>query len=321
MIQYILFLLGIFLLVKGANYLINGASSLAAKMKIPTLIIGLTVVSLGTTSPELFVNIIAAIKGTTEIGFGNIIGANMTTILLVLGVTALIYPIKVERSAIWKEIPVALLAVIVLFIVSNYLLIDKININSITRVSGLLMLCFFAIFIYYSIEVFKQNKKKLEKRKIGVKQNSNLAIAAMIIGGIIGLFIGARLTVDGAVFTAQQLGLSQFLISATIISIGTSLPELVTGITAARKHETGIVVGNVAGATIFNIFWILGITSLITPITIPSFINTDIIMMGIATILLLVLIFIGRKMEIERWQGALLILLYIAYIIFIIIRG
>lgn len=321
MIQYILFLVGIYLLIKGADYLVSGASSLAARMKVPTIIIGLTIVALGTTMPELIVNVIAALKGASEVGFGNIIGSNIANILLVLGVTALIYPIKVERTAIWKEIPISFLAVIVLFIVSNYVFIDKITMNTITRSSGLLMLCFFAIFVYYSVQVFKQNKKKLEKREIGIKTKSGIVTSIMIIGGFIGLFIGGKLVVEGAVFVAQQLGLSQFLISATIIAMGTSLPELVTGITAAKKHETGIAVGNVAGANIFNIFWILGITALIAPIAIPSFINTDIIIMGAVTLLLLAFIFIGRKMEIERWQGALFILLYIAYIIFVVIRG
>lgn len=321
MIEYILFFIGIALLIKGADFLVDGASSLAARMHIPTIIIGLTIVAFGTTAPELVVNVMAALKGTPQVGFGNIIGSNIANILLVLGVTALIFPIKVERTAIWKEIPVALLAVIVLFIVSNYVIIDKIDMNTITRASGLILLCFFGIFIYYSIEVFRQNKKKLEKREIGVEHRPTIPIALMIIGGLVALFIGGKWTVDGAVFIAQQVGLSQFLISATVIAIGTSLPELATGITAARKQQTGIAVGNVAGANIYNIFWILGITALIAPVAVPSFINTDIMIMGAATLLLLAFIFIGKHREIERWQGGIFIGLYVAYIVFLIMRG
>ncbi len=318
---YILFFVGIFLLIKGADYLVEGASSLATRMHVPTIIIGITIVAIGTTMPELIVNILAAIEGNAEIGFGNIIGSNIANILLVLGITALITPIKVERNAIWKEIPITLIAVAVLFVVSNSVIIDQSHTNLITRTSGIIMLIFFVIFIYYSIEIFKQTRKKLQKASVNIKERNPVLTAGMILGGLVGLFIGGRWVVDGAVTIAQQLGLSQFLISATIIAIGTSLPELVTGITAARKNETGVIVGNVAGANIFNIFWILGITALITPIAVPAFINVDIIFMGIVTLILLFLIFVGKSREIERWQGGVLLALYLAYMVFIILRG
>jgi len=183
------------------------------------------------------------------------------------------------------------------------------------------MLIFFIIFIYYSVEIFRQTRKKLEKKTVSIKERHPVIIALMILGGLVGLFIGGRWVVDGAILIAEQLGLSQFLISTTIIAVGTSLPELATAITAARKNETGVVVGNIAGANIFNIFWIFGITALITPLTVPAFINTDILFMGIATLILLGLIFIGKPRKIERWQGALLLALYVAYIVYVVIRG
>jgi len=319
--QYLLFIIGIFLLIKGASYIVDGASSLATKMNIPIIIIGITIVSIGTTMPELVVNIISAIKGSTEVAFGNIIGSNIANILLIIGLTAVIYPIKVERTTIWKEIPIMLIAIAVLFVVSNSVLIDKVNVNTITRTGGIILLFFFVVFIYYSIKIFKQTRKKLEKTKIEIKKRTNLKIWLMIIGGLVCLFIGGKWAVDGAIFTARQLGLSEFLISASIIAIGTSLPELVTGITAAKKHKTDIVIGNVAGANIFNIFWVLGITAIIAPIAIPSFVNIDIMIMGIATILLLSFIFIGKSKEIERWQGVLFLIMYVGYIIFISLRG
>ncbi len=322
MIQEItLFLVGIFLLVKGADYLVRGSSSLASRLKIPTIIIGITIVAIGTTMPELVVNIIAALEGNPEIGFGNIIGSNIANILLVLGITALIHPIKIERDAIWKEIPITLIAVVVLFVISNSAMIDGLKPNTVTRTNGLIMLTFFAVFIYYTVEIFRQTRKKLEKEGLNIGDKNRILIAVMILGGLIGLFIGGKWTVDGAVFFAEYFGLSQFLISATIIAIGTSLPELATAITAAKRKDTGFIVGNVAGANIFNIFWILGITALIAPIAVPAFINADIIFMGIATLILLALIFIGKTKDIERWEGGILLGLYIAYLVFIGVRG
>ncbi|MCK4552742.1 hypothetical protein KAT80_00885 [Candidatus Pacearchaeota archaeon] len=183
MIEYILLVIGIGILIKGADFLVEGSSSLAQKFKVPTLVIGLTIVAFGTSMPELIVNILAVLKGSTEVAFGNIIGSNIANILLVLGITAIICPIKIERSTIWKEIPFALLAVVVLFIVSNYLLIDKINLSSLTRVSGLLMLCFFGIFIYYTIELAKKSKKQLDNQELEIKKHSNWIISLMILGG------------------------------------------------------------------------------------------------------------------------------------------
>ena len=329
MIEYILFVLGIVLLIKGADYLVEGSSSLAKKLGIPTLVIGLTIVAFGTSMPELIVNIFAALKGSTEVAFGNIIGSNIANILLVLGIVAIICPIKVKSSTIWKEIPFALLAVIVLFVISNYLLIDNINITSLTRVSGIILLCFFVIFIYYAIGLAKKYKVQLNKGKtevikhqdINIEKHKGITIFLMILGGLVGLYFGGKWVVEGAIFIAQQFGLSEFLISATIIAIGTSLPELVTGVIAAKKKDSELAVGNSVGSNIFNIFWVLGITALITPIMIPNFINLDMVFLGIATLLLFLALFVGKKHEIERWQGWVFVLLYIAYIVFIIIRG
>lgn len=321
MIEYVLFLIGILILIKGADFLVEGASTLAHRMRVPTLVIGLTLVAFGTSLPELIVNIFAAIKGSTDIAFGNIIGSNIANILLVLGIVAIISPIKVKRPTIWKEIPFCLLAVVVLFIASNYLLIDKINIISLTKVSGLIFLCFFVIFLYYTVNLAKKSKRQLDKEDVEIKTYSGRKIFLMVFAGLVCLYFGGKWIVDGAVLAAKQLGLSEFLISATILAIGTSLPEVITGITAARKKETGLAVGNVLGSNIFNIFWILGVTALIAPIAIPQFINMDMIFLGGATFLLFLFLFMGKKHELERWQGLAFILLYIFYIVFIVIRG
>ncbi len=321
MLEVILFVIGIALLIKGADYLVKGSSSLAKKLGVPTLMIGLTIVAFGTSMPELIVNIIAAIKGSTEVAFGNIIGSNIANILLVLGITAIICPIKIQHSTVWKEIPFALLAVIVLFVVSNHVLIDKIDISTLTRVGGIIMLCFFTIFIYYAIELAKRNRAQLEDKKIVITKYKNSIIALMIFGGLVGLYFGGKWVVEGAIFIAQQLGLSEFLISATIVAVGTSLPELITGITAARKKDVDLSVGNAVGSNIFNIFWILGITAIIAPVIIPLFINIDIIILMSVTFLLFIFLFIGKRHELERWQGFVFIALYIAYLVFLGIRG
>jgi cation:H+ antiporter len=319
--EYFLFILGLVFLVKGAGLLVDASSSLAKKLNVSTLIIGLTVVAFGTSLPELMVNIFAALQGATDVAFGNIIGSNIANILLVLGAVALISPIKVGESTVWKEIPFALLAVVVLFVVSNYLLIDNIVITTITRVSGLMLLLFFTIFIYYVFGLSRKKKPIATKKKMEIVKHGNYTIAIMIILGLVGLFWGGKWVVEGAVFVAQQFGLSEFLISATIIAIGTSLPELVTGITAAKRKDVDLAVGNSIGSNIFNIFWILGITAVIAPVVIPSFINLDILILGAVTFLLFIFMFIGKKHEVSRWKGVVFILLYIAYMAFLIIRG
>ncbi len=322
MIEYVLFVIGIFLLIKGADYLVEGSSSLAKRLNVSTLVIGLTIVAFGTSTPELFVNIFSAVKGSTDVAFGNILGSNIANILLVLGVVAMISPIKMSRSTKWKDIPFSFLAVVVLLIVSNYFLIDRININSLTKVSGLIFLSFLAVFLYYTYLSAKRTKTKFKLKDIDIEgERQKYVIFFMIVGGLIALYFGGEWVVAGAVTISEALGLSQFLISATIIAIGTSLPELATGLVAVKKKDTELAVGNVLGSNIFNIFWILGITALIAPIAIPSFINFDIIFLGFATLLLFAFLFMGRKETLEKWQGFTFILLYMAYILYIIYRG
>jgi len=321
MLEYILFAIGIFLLIKGAGLLVDGSSSLAKRMRISTLVVGLTIVAFGTSTPELIVNLISALKGSSDIAFGNIIGSNIANILLVLGITAIIFPIKVKRSTIWKEIPFALLAVVILFILSNYFLIEGVKVNSLTRVSGLILLAFFAIFLYYTFDLAKKSRDKIKKEDFVVKKHTKLQIFLLIVSGLVGLYFGGKWVVEGAIFVAQQFGWSEFLISATVIAIGTSLPELATGIAAARRKDPGIAVGNVVGSNIFNILWILGITAVVAPIRIPGFINFDLILIGFITFLLFIFLFLNKKHELKRWQGIVFVLSYIAYIVFIVMRG
>ncbi len=318
---YLLFIVGITLLIKGADWLVNGSSSIAKRFGIPTLIIGLTIVAFGTSMPELIVSIMAALEGKTDVAFGNVVGSNMANILLILGAAAVIYPLRVKRSTIWKEVPFSLLAALVLLIISNDLLIDELQIFSLTRVDGLVLLTFFAVFLYYIVEVARSQRSKVAAKEVGAERQPMWRSLVLILVGIIGLWLGGMWVVDGASLIAVSLGASPYLIAATIVAVGTSLPELVTSVTAALKKDTDLAVGNVVGSNIFNIFWILGITSLIEPVEIPSAINTDVIFLLLVTGLLFFFMFIGTRHKLTRGQGALFLVLYAAYISFIIFRG
>jgi len=321
MIEYILFVMGIFLLIKGADYLVDGASSLAKRLGVPTLVIGLTIVAFGTSMPELVVNLLAAINGSGEIAFGNIVGSSMANILLILGIAATITTLKLQRSTIWKEIPFSFLAVLLLLLFSNIFIFDNLKINSLLRTEGIILLLFFVFFIYYVFGLIKKSKGNLEDKKIELKKYPYSKIIFMIIGGLVSLYFGGKWTVDGAVFIARTFGLSEFLISATIIAIGTSLPELFTTISAARKKDIDLAVGNIIGSNIFNIFWILGITSIIKPIPFPAFVTLDLVILLFVTFLLFMFMFVGKKHELDRWQGILFLILYLSYLAFLIIRG
>lgn len=321
MMEYFLFIIGFGLLIKGADFLVDGSSSLAKKFGVPSLLIGLTVVAFGTSMPELIVNIFSATRGATDIAVGNVVGSNIANILLVLGLTALICPLKVHRSTVWKEIPFSLLTVLILFVVANDLLIDRLSLSLLTRIDGIVMLCFFAIFIYYVFEVAKEKRNQMQDRKLEIKEYSNYRIFSMIFVGLICLIFGGEWVVKGAITIAKNFGLSEFMISASIIAFGTSLPELATSVMAAIKRDVDLAVGGVIGSNIFNIFWILGITSVITPIVLPAFINFDIFFLIFATLTLFLFMFIGKKQELDRWGGFIFLILYIAYIAFIVFRG
>jgi len=321
MLEYILFVVGIFLLIKGADYLIDGASSLAKKFRVPTLVIGLTIVAFGTSMPELVVNVIAALGGNGDIAFGNIVGSNISNILLILGATAIIMNLRVQHSTTWKEIPFSLLAAIILFLFVSSFTLNKLVSDSIFRFEGVILLLFLSIFIYYVVELARRNRSQMQDDKLEIKKLSYFKIIIYILGGFIALYFGGKWVVDGAIVLAKLFGMSEYFISLTIVAIGTSLPELVTSITAGLKGDMDMAIGNVIGSNIFNIFWILGISSIITPIKIPTFAIFDLAVLLGATILLFVFMFLGKKHELERWQGVIFVLFYVAYIIYLIIRG
>lgn len=320
MVEYVLFIIGIVILVKGAGYLVDGSSALAKKLGISSLVIGLTIVAFGTSLPELMVNIIAALQGNGNIALGNIVGSNIVNILLILGLAAAIANLKLRRSTIWAEIPFSLLAVIILLLLASTSFLDKSSVNSISRFEGLILILFFAGFLYYIFKLTKKSKNSMAEMKDENQELPLSKIILMIIGGLIGLYVGGNWTVDGAISIAKLFGLSEYFIFLTIVAVGTSLPELITSIIAALKKNADLAVGNIVGSNIFNIFWILGCSAIITPLKLPQFAVIDLSILFLTTFLLLLFAFFGKNHELRRWQGIIFVILYIIYIVYLIIR-
>lgn len=318
MMTYILFVIGFFVLIKGADLLVDGSSSIAKKLKISNIVIGLTIVAFGTSAPEFIVNIFASANGNTEIAIGNILGSNIANILLILGISAIIYPLVTKNNTVWKEIPLNLLAAILLGILVNDVRIEGGTFSGLSRIDGFVLLAFFIIFLYYTFGISKVTGEISDEPNI--KQLSNLKSLLYIVGGLLGLVMGGKWIVDGAVKIAELFNVNQSLIGLTIVAIGTSLPELATSAIAAYKKQTDIAIGNVVGSNIFNIFWILGFSALIRPLPFNKTSDFDIIMTILASAILFITMFIGKKHTIEKWQGIIMILFYIAYIVFLIIN-
>ncbi len=316
---YLLLLVGFVFLIKGAGFLVDGSSSLAKKMNISNLVIGLTIVAFGTSAPELFVNLFASLNGTTDIAIGNIVGSNIANILLILGISAIIYPLKVGKGTVWKEIPLSLLAAGLLLVMANDALIDGVNFNALTRIDGIILIAFFVVFLYYTFGIAGETEDESEESSLPVY--SGMRSVGLIILGLVGLVIGGQWIVSSAIAIALSMGLSDTLIGLTIVAIGTSLPELATSAVAAYKKNTDIAVGNVVGSNIFNIFWILGLSSIISPLPFASKLNFDLLAMVGASALLFVWMFLGKRHVLERWQGIFFVCTYIVYLAVIILRG
>lgn len=318
MLSALLLILGFGLLVKGADFLVDGSSSLAKRLKVSDLAIGLTIVAFGTSAPELIVNIMASFGNQPEIAIGNVLGSNIANILLILGITAIIYPLSIQRGTIFKEIPFALLAVLMVGIMANDMIVDGLTFSSLTRSDGLALLGFFIIFLYYTFGIAKVNNGVPETH---TKPLSLPISIVMVLGGLGLLVVGGRWVVNGAVDIATAMGVSTSLIGLTIVAVGTSLPELATSAIAAYKKKPDIAVGNVVGSNIFNIFFILGISAVIKPLPFSPLSNIDIFVTMGATILLFLAMFVGKKHHLERWQGVMFLLLYAAYIVYLVLRG
>lgn len=325
MLIYFLFVLGFVFLIKGADYLVAGSSSIAKKYNVPDIVIGLTIVAFGTSMPELIVNLIASFNGTGDLAIGNILGSNIANILLILGISAMIHPLVVHKNTVWKELPFSLLAVVVLLILVSDTFLDTAINNVISKADGLVLLSFFAIFLYYTLEISKNNTS-LESSSIEAESEDKIEVLPIwkstffILLGLVGLFFGGQWIVDGAVQIASAFGLSQSLIGLTVVAIGTSLPELATSAMAALKGKTDIAIGNVVGSNIFNILWILGISGIVNPIPFSNGSYLDLLVDICATTLLFLALFVGKKHTLEKWQGGIFVVLYVLYVVFLVIK-
>ncbi len=316
MIDAILIIVGLAVIVFSAHVLVDGASSLAKRLGISDLVIGLTIVAFGTSAPELTVNVFSALKGSTDIAVGNIFGSNICNILLILGVAALIRQLSVKQTTRWKEIPFTLLAAIVLAVLGNDMLLDGAAHNILSRGDGLILLGFFCIFIVYTFGITSKDDPDITPHK-----EKSLWMSLLMIGlGIAGLFGGGKILIQSAVTLATTIGMSQKVIGLTIVAIGTSLPELATTAVAAYKKKSDIAVGNVVGSNIFNTFFVLGITPLIMPVPFDATVNADIIMSVFSSVILFMIIPLLRSRKNARFVGISFILLYIGYITFTVIR-
>jgi len=316
LIAILLLVVGLIILILGAESLVRGSASIAKKMGIPPIVIGLTIVAFGTSAPELIVNMVSAYEGSADIAIGNIIGSNIANILLILGVCAIIRKLKVKGATVYKEIPFALLAITMVLIMGNDALLDGSTFNAITRTDGLSLIAMFSIFLFYTYSLSKTEGQAEE-----VKTYSYFISSILTLTGLICLFFGGKLLVENAVILAKLAGISEALIGLTIVAIGTSLPELVTSVVATIHRHDDIAIGNIVGSNIFNVFWILGLTGTILQLPFNPLTNIDVGVAVAATVLLFLAMFVGNRHKLDRWQGIMFIFLYFIYTGYLVFRG
>ena len=323
LVDILLFLLGIVLIIAGANYLTEGASTLARRMGLSPLVVGLTIVAFGTSAPELIVSLMSALKGNADIAMGNVIGSNIFNILAIGGVTAVVAPITITKSTIRREIPLMLLS----FLVLVFLSYDTIfagtagtTENILSRGEGLTLLGFFLIFLTYTFAIAKDAPDDPHADHTPIRTYPLWLLILFIVGGLVALVYGGDLFVSSASNIARTFGMSESFIGLTIVAAGTSLPELATSVVAALKKQPEIAVGNIVGSNIFNIFLILGISSTITPIRIGGVTALDFLVMIAAGLMLCSFAVLFGQRIIKRGEGAILALGFIAYTVYLIMQ-
>jgi len=316
---------GLILILLGANGLTDGAASVAKRFRIPPIVIGLTIVAFGTSAPELTVSVSSALKGSADIAIGNVVGSNIFNTLMIVGCTALFAPIVITRNTLRKEIPLCILSSIVLLICANDVFLDKASENILNRVDGLLLLCFFVIFMGYTFAIAskpatmeQQAEYPVIEEETEIKSLPWWKSILYIIGGLAALIYGGQLFVDGATGIARNLGVSESIIGLTLVAGGTSLPELATSIVAALKKNPEIAIGNVIGSNLFNIFFVLGCSASITPLHLSGITNFDLFTLVGSGILLWLFGLFFAKRTITRIEGGIMILCYVAYTVVLI---
>lgn len=319
MITYILFVVGLVALIKGADWLVTGSSAIAKQMGLSDFVIGLTIVSVGTSAPELIVNVMASIEGSAGIAIGNVLGSNIANVLLILGVAAIIYNLPIHRNTVLSEIPFSLAAALLVGFLANTDLFGNENeMIGLSRGDGIIILFFFGLFLLYVFTLPSAQEEAAEQpiAILPVKR------AWLLTGaGIAALFFGGKWVVEGAIEMSKTLGMSEEFVGLTIVAIGTSLPELVTSAVAAFRKNTDIAVGNVVGSNIFNLLLVLGLSSVIRPLQFHASSNIDILVVVFSGALVIVALAVGRKLVIKRSAGILFVASYVGYIVYLVMRG
>lgn len=321
-LNIILIIIGFVLLIKGADFLVDGASEIAKKFHIPEIVIGLTIVAIGTSMPELVVSVTSALEGHSDLAIGNVVGSNIANMFLILGACSIIRPLIFKKETRLFEIPFTILATIMLF----FLCINGSGeqINTITREEGIILLVFCILFIFYNLIMAKKGEefdKEDRILEIRTEENKKVPLWESIFGiviGIIGLKLGGDLVVENSVEIAKILGISEKLISLTIVAFSTSLPELITSIAATKKGETDMAIGNILGSQIFNILLIIGVSATLTPINYSKSYDSNIMLLILGSIMLGLFPFVGKKNEMTRSNGLVFVLIYIVYLISIV---
>ena len=309
--EILLIVFGFVLLIKGADWLVDGASALAKKFKIPEIIIGLTIVSIGTSMPELFVSTASALEGSSDMALGNIIGSNICNLLLILGLSTLIQPVLFQKETKFVEIPMCLTVTGIFMLMCN-------TGNMVSRIEGFILIALFICFIIYTILMAKKQISESKNEETEANFNLVKCIVAIVLG-IICLKLGGDFTVDNATLLAERFNVSEKIIGLTILAIGTSLPELVTSVTAAIKGNSDIAIGNIIGSNIFNILLIIGVSSAISPLTYNVTYNTQFIILMIAMVSLFIFPFIPPKDEMSRTDALVYLGLYILYMVILFV--
>jgi cation:H+ antiporter len=319
MMTYILLLLGFVALIVGADLLVKGGANIAHKYKVSEMTIGLTIVSFGTSMPELVVSFSANLDGHANLAIANILGSNTMNVLLILGLAAIIRPLPVNDATVVSEIPFSLAAILLVGFLANAALFSPGPELAISRLDGAILLFFFVLFMAY---VYKTARGKNQTNETEHTPTVGLTRSILLVaGGLFGLYQGGRWVVDGSVKIASGMGISETMIGLTVVAIGTSLPELFASAVAAYRGKTDIAVGNVVGSNIFNLLWILGATALIAELPFDAINNTDLAMVVFATALVIVAVALGRKSTIHRWHGVAFMLIYAAYLTYVVDRG
>lgn len=317
LLQFLLIVVGVALVLWGADRMTEGAASLARRLSVPEIVIGLTIVAAGTSAPELFVSVVSALNGTPDLAVGNVVGSNTMNAMLIVGVSAMVAPMVISRSTVRRDIPFAVVASVLLLV----LCLDgmdrwSVSGNSISRVDGIILLVGFAVFMTFALLQARKGQSSGQPETAGGQQMPVWRGLAYVVLGLLCLVIGSNLFVDAATKVAQQLGVSEGVIGLTIVAGGTSLPELATSVVAARKGQSAIAIGNVIGSNVFNILMILGLTAVISPMQIEGITLVDLAVMLVSVAL--VWLFSATKLTVARWEGGVLTIGYLVYLAWLI---